>query len=247
MLLATGQGATSFNDGSVRLLGSPVARIWDVSVGLEVAQPMEHRLGIQGLTFNSNGNQLATSDEDNAVRIWSLTGRLLKVVHKPSTFAAHEPISDVIFVDGGFRILYNRNEHWAEIDGEDVRLYDVTVDTYSNDEPKDIVTLIKESNSSLAVMSPDGARIVVGGKNGIAIHGMDGSRKQVSLMEQVQKVAFSPDGELIATYGVNGSNTTVVDLPWPSVGSCSGRTWQCFDVRAAIPTISDNVCSNSVG
>lgn len=49
------------------------ARIWDVERGVEIIPPLQgHFSGIRRATFSSDSRTIATSADDNSVRLWSV-------------------------------------------------------------------------------------------------------------------------------------------------------------------------------
>lgn len=216
-LLATGQGATAFQDGASTLVGSPVARIWDVTGGIEVAEPMRHRLGVLNVKFSPDGRYLATTDAEHIVRIWSSTGRLLKVTKSDygglTTIHDHTVIS---FIHKEFRVLSLQQERVAGTSSEIMDRHKVVVDSYAKDYIEDVSTVIPRANDpTISQLSSEGSYIVANtGPGETFLITRDGKRRLLKVHGSWVASTFSPNEKLLAvlTQSSSGKSYTATVL-----------------------------------
>ncbi|HSL42851.1 MAG TPA: AAA family ATPase [Anaerolineales bacterium] len=178
------------------------ARVWDAATGREVLTLYGHLAPINGIAFSPDGEHLATSDEQGVVRIWDI-GPEAEIFSK-----SNRDISSAEF-----------HRYQAPSFGADNSHVYTIVNTLSADENtvtqisvldaalgKDLRILAKTKEtvfSSLAV-SRDGARVAVGGQDGILriLDGLSGKLLwSVNLDVPLNNLAFSPDGKWLATPG----------------------------------------------
>jgi WD40 repeat protein/class 3 adenylate cyclase len=204
MSLATG----SF-DGTVR--------VWDLSPERELVTLAQHQAGVLGVAFSPDGTRLASASHDGTVMVWDLEASL----SSPSGIAMltlpdgdrSTQMNAVAFSPDGKRLVSASGDAtaalWDIASGE--RLL-----TLLGHGPGQEATQV--DGVTAAEFSPDGARVATAGADGTArIWDTSTGQELLTLVghgrwrpgqpshDGVVAVAFSPDGELVATAGVDGT------------------------------------------
>ena len=197
-------GTTVATGGSDHLI-----RLWDVASRRKIATLIGHTDAVQVVAFGPDGRTLASGGSDGATTLWDVG-----VGQEIATFTGHtDRVSAVAF----------------SADGETLATgsYDQTVRLWNVASAREMAVLTgHESHILMVGFSPDGRSVVSGShlngsgdveSAGNAIRVWDlASRRQVDSfggpVGRVQQLAFSPDGNFIATKVPNGSHITVWDV-----------------------------------
>lgn len=200
--------ALAFGPASSSLLATAsldnTARIWHFAGGtLSLVQTLNHNDGVLEAIFSPDGQIVATVSSDHGVRLWDpRSGQLLR------SLTGHiGVVGRVDFSPDGALVATGS-------DDKTIRIWDTASGT----------PLITLEGSAYAVndidFSPDGARVA-----SVSDAGQDGGPAQVRLWrladhsfkvvtedaKDLERIAFSPDGTLLAFAGANGV-VTVWDI-----------------------------------
>ncbi len=185
-------------------------RLWDIASRREIATLAGHTDAVVVAAFTADGATLASGSTAGAVKLWDVGAR-----REIATLTGHPDRVTAIAFDADGKTLatgsYDRT----------VRLWDVA------SARETAVLTGHESWILMVAFSADGGSVVSGSgldaygdveSAGDAIRVWDlASRQQVDsfggLAGRVQKLAFSPDGNLIATKAPDGRRITVWDVP----------------------------------
>ncbi len=187
-LLAAGR-----TDGSVT--------VWKVSTGDLVATLPGSGLGCHGMAFHPRLDEIAATGRNNTIRIWDATnGQLKRELTMPDPPASCD-LSYVAYAPDGKTLAASMfwNQRIAMWEG----------DTFVGNPPGPIGGTIWK-----IAWSPDGNLLAAsenGGPKGRQIVLWDVQNRRVVrvLSEWGGEVAFSPDGALLATEGIDSSNSQI--------------------------------------
>jgi WD40 repeat protein/serine/threonine protein kinase len=161
-----------------------VAQMWDVNTGTRHCPPLRHSAAVPGAVFCSHGRLVLTWSDDGTARIWDAdTGRQKgsALLHQGGVYRA------VLSADSRLVLTFSHDRNarlWSVEDGRILYKWDnpagLTTGTLSPDDR----TVVLASDRDLLCFSTSGAPLW----NAPAAH-----------REHVSSVAFSPNGELIAS------------------------------------------------
>jgi WD40 repeat protein len=181
-------------------------KVWDAATGHEILALKGHTAQVSGVAFSPDGLLIVSGSYDRTVKVWdAATGQELRVLKGHAGY-----VRDVAFSPDGKRI----------VTGSD----DTTAKAWDADKGQEVPTLKGHRDFVTGIaFSPDGKRIVTGsGDNTAKV--WDAAKRQAVLtlkmrptapndqwsVAAVFSVAFSPDGQRIAT-GSQDKKTMVWD------------------------------------
>lgn len=176
--------------------GKPtLEKLADGRVQFRLYQTLQgHQKWVLGLSFSPNGEILASASQDNTVKLWSRTGKLLKTLPGHS-----DAVTSVSFSPDGKTLLSSS--------------YDKTVKIWQiNDTSRTVLRGHKDDVMDVS-FSPDGQTIATASKDKTiklwsrtAISGEYGKKtapqQPLTLKghgDMVERVSFSPDGQIVAS------------------------------------------------
>ena len=184
------------SDGSLLAVASSIG-IWlyDADSGQELNLLTGHTAEVRSVAFSPDGQTLASSSDDNTIRLWDVQTGVLK-----RRFLGHtEAVRSVDFSPDGQTLA---SSSWDDT----VRLWDVLTGA-----EKKILTGHRYSVYSVA-FSPDGQTIASGGWDDTVRlwDVLTGAEKKILTghTEEVRSVDFSPDGQTLAS----GSDDNTIRL-----------------------------------
>ncbi len=164
--------------------GKAFGRLWEVIYNIRESNRFEgHRNGILSIAFSPDGKTIASSSDDNTIKLWDLDGQELL------TLTGHSKrVWSVIFSPDGKTIASGSDDSY-------IKLWDL--------DGKELLTLMGHGNAVLSVaFSPDGNTIASSSyDNTIKLWNLDG-KELLTLTghsNAIWSVAFSPDGKTIAS------------------------------------------------
>jgi WD40 repeat protein/serine/threonine protein kinase len=164
-------------------------RVWDTTTGREVLLRGQHSWLVTAVAFSPDGRYLASAGKDQTLKVWSLpTGLLLRTL-RGHTDAVH----DVAFSPDGRRLAS------AGADGT-VKVWNARASQASLLRPAPARNLFR------VVLAPDGRRLAAPQERIVRVWD-PATGKALALLrghtDRVQGVAFSPDGQRLATAGAD--------------------------------------------
>jgi WD40 repeat protein/serine/threonine protein kinase len=154
------------------------ARVWDIEQS-ELISHIRHNEAVMQVEFGADGRSLATASLDNTAQLWELSGNpVLVALEQPGNVLA------IGFSPDGQTVAVGTNNHlslWT-VDGALIQRWDIdapihTIQVSSTGQ----IGTVNQANA-LQIWSPNRDRIV-----------------ELRLDETVNAIAFSPDGNAIAT------------------------------------------------
>ena len=183
-------------DGRCLVTGNAdnTAKVWNAKTGQPMYSLTGHTRRINAVVFSRDGMRIVTGSDDYTARVWAA-----RPGQDALSISAHVgPVNSISFSPNGRRILISGNRT-AILDARN---------------GKEIVTLAQARHILSVAYSPDGSKIVGGGKDGTVriwdaytgrvIQSLtDGTRK----WPRVTSVAFAPDGRHVASASADNMAT----------------------------------------
>ena len=183
-------------DGNTLASGSfdETVRLWDVATS-ELKQTLtRHGDAVQVVAFSPDGNTLASGDQDDIIRLWDVaTGELQQYFDTGSTW-----VYSIDFSPDGATLV----EASAGKSSGDIELWHLRTN-------RRLKYLVRSSDTYTVTFSPDGSTIAGGAKTDVMLWDTRSGEllhKLTGHTGRILNVAFSPDGETLAT---TGSDRTV--------------------------------------
>ena len=216
-------------DGNQLVTGGQdsTARLWDIDTGTEIRKFAGHSDAVTSLAISSDGKDLLTGSDDNTARLWSLSsGQEIR------RFVGHTGlVTSVAFSPDGTKLVTGSTDAsvrlWDANTGAEIRQFighsQRQPVVFSEQLPGKIRTYEQRSGAVTSVaFSPDGAQLLTGGKDSIAILWEVSTGtvlRRLLAPNKVTTVAFAPDGKRVLT-GDKDGNVQIWDL---STGAQIGR------------------------
>ncbi len=169
--------------------------IWDMDSGKEIARLKGHREAILSIALAPDGKTLASADSHGVVKLWDMKTRKERASFQGNTYTVtsmdFSPDGKTLAVGGGARGVAR------------VWLWDV-----QSGKEKGRLAEHKFQVDEVRY-SPNGRTIAVARAFWIRMHDAITQKETMELThyDQVESLAFSPDGTLLAVGGVGGSAT----------------------------------------
>jgi WD40 repeat protein len=235
--------------------GSEAGRfwLWELGGGDSLSEPERHGEPLTGISFAPDGSLIATSSEDQTVRLWEgQTGKSRSVLTSPQGVvnAVHFGKDAAVVFSAGAdgKLVAWRHADDSAVDalppiGGKVNAFDMADDgsrAVTGDETGRVWTWDLKSRTRLqaidrrtyasvtsVAMSPDGKRIAMCGSERIVlVIGADSGSEVARLTPDVVSnlaVAFSPDGKLLASGGDDGKVRLWDTATWKEVRALAGH------------------------
>jgi WD40 repeat protein/DNA-binding SARP family transcriptional activator len=176
-------------------VGGEVAGTWDAATGQELFT-VRHRFDVLDVAFSRDGQHLVTAGWDGSAKIVDRSGRVIRVLRE-------DDVIRVLYEDEGYRISAAR----FSFDGRLI----ATAASYVRGTKKPRVkiwdrergTVIQTIEGAILVdFDPTGPTMVTAGEQRAEIWDVEGFRRVALLggpAQDIQVVAYSPGGSLVAT------------------------------------------------
>jgi WD40 repeat protein len=162
-------------------------RVWAIETAEVVAGPLRHSGAVTSAAFSPDGRLLVTRESTGFVRVWDLAG----------SAAPSSPLKSSL---ESFYRWHSANGRWV-VTGS----YLGSVWLWDGRTGRLVKTVNEGAGVFSVALSPDGSRLVAGGRSGVAP--MRNAATGVAIGERlrhgglVSHVEFSPDGRRVATAG----------------------------------------------
>jgi WD40 repeat protein len=147
--IASGNGNTSTAGQPLApAIGDGTIQLWDTGSGREIRK--FGRDQVMSLAFSADGKKIASGNEDNTIKVWDTeTGRELQAFKGPATGSIATPV-------------FSRDGRLIFSGGSDIRVWDI-------DTGNEVRSFAAKADSFSLDISPDGKRVVSGGRSGTKI------------------------------------------------------------------------------
>jgi WD40 repeat protein/transcriptional regulator with XRE-family HTH domain len=174
-------------------------KVWDISptAGSDLLNLAGHSDRVYSVAYRPDGKQIATWSFDGTVKIWdALDGKALITLPLPTMQRSGSPSGSLSYSPDDKYLAYS--------DDVNVRIADVT-------EGAEFLSLPPADSSIMDLRySPNGTQLAVATRKGtITIYDTATGKKLRSFVaspQEVQRIAFSPDGHRIASANQDGAN-----------------------------------------
>ncbi|MBT7324922.1 MAG: WD40 repeat domain-containing protein [Anaerolineae bacterium] len=158
-------------DGSLVISGdSNEIRVWDVSTGQQIGEPLiEHTEGISSVAFSPDGNQFVSGSYDKTIRLWDVNTK--RQIQEPLT-GHSDPVRSVAFSPDGSWVVSGGGD-FSPNGNYSIRIWDVKTG-------QQIGNAIAGQYAWALSISPSGSRYS-------------------GHTDAVNSVAFSPNGKILAS------------------------------------------------
>ena len=216
-----GVGDVAFSpDGKLLLTAGDdrTARMWNVADGAEIRVLKGHADRVLHAEFSHDGKRIVTASADKTARVWNAAdGRLLR------TLTGHEwQVMWAEFSSDGKRVVTASADNAARVfDISDLDVGANAGDAAKPADAKPAAPLVLQGHTAAvncAAFSPDGKRVVTGGRDG-GVKLWDASNgKEVLALKghrgDVTTVRFTRDGRRLLTAGFDGTAILWPALDW---------------------------------
>jgi WD40 repeat protein len=183
------------------------ARVWDVATGQEIATLKGHANRVTSLAYSPDGKRLATGSYDHTVRLWDMTAD-----QRPTTLKGHtDLLTAVVLSPDGKRLAT------GSVD-KTVKLWDMTTGkelTAFSETDRVFSVAFSPNGKTLAVVSLPARKPTEGSDFAVKLWDIAAGQKLLTLKSRAPSVlpfwfptsvvAFSPDGQRLATGHLNGT------------------------------------------
>lgn len=192
--------------------------VWNVSTGSPLLELSGHIDAIEGVTFSPDGKWLITASSDTTMKIWdATTGNL---VHNFSDFTGL--VDSVVYNPDGTRLAF------GTVDGLHIWQLDFDTNQESTSVTKQEILIIPDSAGG--IFSPDGTKLATpsgstASGNAIILRDANTGGKLLTLSGHtgwVMGLAFSPDGQRLASTSLDGTVKIWSLLPGTELVTVSG-------------------------
>lgn len=185
-------------DGRLVLTGGwdQTARLWDAATGKELRRFVGHRLDVDSVAFSPDGRFVLTGSQDETARLWDAnTGKEVRqfVAHPHNDRHIPYQISSATFSPDG--------RYVATVNYLETQLWDT-----ASGKRRWVI----EGHYQTGAFSHDGRYLLVGGHDPGVAYLLDAAtgkeiRRFMGHAENIESVAFSPDGRQVLTGGEDGT------------------------------------------
>jgi hypothetical protein len=184
-------------------------QLWDLATGAEIRRyrgPVDNLLSV---AISPDGRRLAAGSADGSAWVWPVEQSDLSVIR----LRGHRgPVTAVLFLPGGAESLLTGGD-----DGM-IRQWDLRTETGKRGLPVPVGRIRSLAFSRLA-----DKRIAVAGSGGLVVRQRDGSFTPVGGAGPVRAVAFSPDGQRLASAHPDGAVRVWRAADGGAIGALTGH------------------------